>query len=50
MIRPSVLVGIKELSEDTKCHSEPFASLKDRLREESPFPLSQTLGFAQSLL
>jgi hypothetical protein len=40
MIRPSILVGIKELSQNRKCHSERG--------EESPFPPSQTLALLRA--
>jgi len=38
---------IKKLSQNTICHSEPFALLKDKLREESLISVSQTLRFTQ---
>ncbi len=38
---------IKKLSQNTICHSEPFTSFKDKLREESLISVSQTLRFAQ---
>jgi len=37
----------KRLSKNTICHSEPFASLEDRLREESLISAGQTLRFTQ---